>query len=138
VIAGLAVPYSRLSRWGLDGKPFFEVIEPGCFRRAVESGLSPKGKPIFACRGHDRRGRRQRLGSTADGTLRLVESSSGIYFYLANTPLPLDFSGVSVTLRPFRWRQEGAVYRLLEAGLVHVALLSKPHKPAYPTWAVEL
>lgn len=131
MICGLAVPYERPSRPGIGRLPFAcEIITRGAFREAVLSGLS-KGRPIFACIGHRRNGRKRwKLGSTAGG-LRLFDSDDGVRFELDAT-LPPNVTGVSVCLEPWEWRRESdLLYRIIRGGISHVAILTAPHTPSY-------
>ena len=141
MIVGLAVPYGRPSVPGV-GRSFAacEVIEPFAFHRAVETGRSLRtGRPIFACWGHRRRGRKRwRLGSTTDGRLRLWEDARGVWFALDGIDLPAAFAGCSVQLEAIRWRHEAALlWRLLEGGIRHIAILESPDVPSYNETFIE-
>jgi|SRR5579871_3715091 len=135
MIQGLAVPYGVSSPGGIKGTMYCEIIGPGAFRRSVSAGKCLQtGKPIYACLNHSRKSQ-DRLGSTADGRLRLWETSEGLFFEV-DAPLPKLVTGVSVSFKPRRWRKDtGLLYRLLEADLVHIAILTWPKRPAYPATA---
>ena len=140
MIVGLAVPYSRPSIPGV-ARSFAacEIINTGAYRRAVETGRSLRtGRPIFACWGHRRRGRKRwRIGSTADGRLRLWHDERGVWFAL-DADLPREFTGVSVKLEAVRWRHEAALlWRLLEGGIRHIAILESPDVPSYGETFIE-
>jgi len=141
-VVGLAIPHNRLSSCFSERLPYaVEVIEPGCFRRSVQTGRSGKGKHIFACWGHKRNGRKDndwRIASTADGSLRLWQDSIGVWFSLPHVDLPADFTGVSISLQAVSWRRETEQrWRLLEGFIKHVAILTGDESPAYKetlTW----
>lgn len=132
LLRGLAIPYGTPSIGGVDGDPLNEIVRPGAFAAAVVAGTTRSGEPIYATWDHSRK-RADRIGDTRDGRLRLHERADGVWFTLAGVRRPQNLTGVSVTLRPIRWRRgRGLLKELLEADLVHVALLRKPHGPAYP------
>ncbi len=133
-MTGLAIPYGKPSTCFSTRLPYaLEVIEQHCFRRSVETGLSARGRPVFACWGHNRAGRKNwRIASTADGSLRVWQDSIGVWFSLPGIALPADFSGVSIKLEPVRWRRETeSRWRLLEGFIRHIAILREPETPAY-------
>lgn len=135
MIRGLAVSYGKPSTAGVgNSSAYCETIALGAFRQSVESGMSLRtGKPIFACLGHRRNGRKRwRLGDTASGKLRLWEAADGVHFELAGAKLPTLFTGVSVMLEPVRWRRKtDLLWELLEGGIRHIAILEAPEHPAY-------
>jgi len=141
-VVGLCIPYGKTARGFSARLPFAEeIIDPGAFRRSVETGLSARGKPIFACWGHKRAGRADwewKIGSTADGSLRLWQDSIGVWFSLPHVDLPADFTGVSISLQAVSWRRETEQrWRLLEGFIKHVAILTGDESPAYKetlTW----
>ncbi len=133
-MTGLACPFNvQSSPIYRDGALLYEVIDPLCFRDAVASGLTPSGRPIPLVRGHDRNGRTRRdwvIADTSNG-LHLRVTKQGVILE-APGDLPADFTGFSVRLRPYKWVRIGpAVFRLLRAGIVHIALL-QGEKPCYP------
>jgi hypothetical protein len=129
----LAAPYGVQSGLVSTRGYVYEVLAPGCFSAAIASGLTPAGRPIPLVRGHRRGSRKRREWIVCDTQtgLRLWEDQRGLLFE-APGELPAGFTGVSVSLAPVRWERIGPqVFRLLEAGLRHIALLCG-EQPAYP------
>jgi hypothetical protein len=138
MIVGMAAPWNVASVGGIDNIPACEVLSPGCFARAVRTGRSLlTGESIYATTNH-RSKKRYRLGSIADGRLRLFEREDGLWFEL-DSPLPRHATGVSVHLRPLKWRKQAdLLYRVEEADLLSVSLVLSPREPAYAITAAHL
>ena len=139
---GLAIPYEQFSIFGVGNYPALEIISRGALSRAVESGRSSRtGKPIFACWGHRREGRKRsewKIADTASGNLRLFETDLGVEFEIDGLRLPLPFTGVSVQLEPMQWQRESPMTRrLIEGGIAHIALLEVPNSAAYVQTFIE-
>lgn len=116
----LAVPYNMISTpiYAADGT-LYEVIAPGCF------DLS---RPVPLVRGHVRNRR-----DWIVGRVQCFSDERGVYFEFEGE-LPANFSGFSVRFKPLRWRRIGPqTIRLIEAKLRHIALLTKPDSPVYPS-----
>lgn len=133
-MTGLVAPYNTLSDpIPRDGGSCYETINPGCFRDAIASGLTPSGKPIALVRGHRRNGRKRREWHICDtrSGLKLIDSPQGLLIE-APGEIPGDFTGFSIKLVPYTWRRIGPnAFRLLSAGIRHIALLQSPERPAY-------
>lgn len=132
----LVAPYNQMSDpIPRDGGSCHEIINPSCFAAAIQSGLTPSGKPIALVRGHKRHGRKRRewvICDTRSG-LKLIDSPQGLLIDFPGE-LPPGFSGFSVSLAPHTYRRIGnAAFRLLAAGIRHVALLTELDVPAYPS-----
>jgi hypothetical protein len=137
LIVGMAAPWNTPSTAGIDGLPACEVLSPGCFSHALRTGRSLlSGESIYATTNH-RSKKRYRLGSVADGRLRLFEREDGLWFEL-DSPLSKHATGVSVHLRPWKWRKRGLLYIVDESDLFHVSLVLSPREPAYSITAAHL
>jgi hypothetical protein len=139
MIRGLAIPYEKPSRPGVGNSPFWcEVISRFAFRESVQSARSVKtGRPIFACWGHRRNGRKKWKIADTTNRLRLWEEPDGVHFAIDGVKLPLDFTGVSVRLEALAWRRESdLLWRLKTGGIRHIAILTGD-SPAYSETFIE-
>ena len=129
---GLVCPFGvSVSIHKRDGTTCFERIDPDAFTATIRSLTTPDGKPIPLTRGHRRRRQKWVICDASSG-LKLWSDERGLWLE-APGKLPLDFSGISISLRPLRWRRLSMnSFLLLESGIRHIALLTPPETPAYP------
>lgn len=140
MICGLCIPYEQASRAGVGSLDFAcEVISRYAFRESIQSGKSIKtGRPIFACFGHRRDGRKRWRIADTTNRLRVWEEEDGVHFEIDGMKLPLNFTGVSIKLEALSWRKEAdMLWRLKTGGIRHIAILSYPDRPAYDCTFIE-
>jgi phage head maturation protease len=100
-----------------DGGLAYEILAPGCFAASLASR-----KAVRLRRGH---------GGPIISRVSPREDARGLWFEW-DGELPADFS-FSVGFKAVRWERIGPqVFRLLEAKLKHIALLSGDEVPVYP------
>lgn len=73
-LVGVAAVYNSPATIFERGRSFTEIVKPGAFRRAMESGAD-----VIATYNHDPN---QLLGRTSSGTLKLTDSERGLEFAL--------------------------------------------------------
>lgn len=138
---GYAAIYNSLSH---DLGGFKEVIRPGAFRNAIDSG-----KEIYACVDHDKS---KMLGLLSNGSLALKEDERGLYFEsnIPDTSYARDaqaqlragfFKGASFGFYPksskgtFRREGGNVIHELTDIDCFDVSVV---FTPAYPATSVSM
>ena len=128
MIRGVACPFGTWSVLNVRGTGCVERVEPGAFDESLR-----KWRPRFNW-DHDRRKQIRPTWS------HVWADATALRFMLYGVALPSDFSGCSIGFRAKRWTRQGNRFRLLEAELLHVALLrgKPPVHPATRELTVEI